>query len=71
MPDFNVPVSPSLIQSLTAEITRLSEQQMDAMSRATFVGMTEEDELHEYDERRARITELVRELGVLTSRRAA
>jgi hypothetical protein len=53
-----------------ADITRLSEQQMNAMGKATFVGMTE-DEVREYEERRARINELVQELGVLTSERAA
>jgi DNA-binding transcriptional regulator YbjK len=43
---------------------------MDAMRRATFVGMTE-DEVRQYEQRRARIGELVKELGVITSQRAA
>ena len=66
----SLPRSITLFQTLTAEITRLSEQQIDAMRTATFVGMTEA-EAHELEQRRARIRELVRELERVTSLRAA
>ncbi len=66
----SLPRSITLFQALTAEITCLSEQQIDAMRTATFVGMTA-DEKHELEQRRARIRELVQELEVLTSQKAA
>ena len=66
----SLPRSITLFQTLTAEITCLSEQQIDAMRTATFVGMTA-DEKHELEQRRARIRELVQELEVLTSQKAA
>ncbi len=70
MSSLDWPGSFEVLQTLTAEITRLSEQQIDAMRTATFVGMTA-DEARQLEQRRARIRELVRELEVLTSERAA
>jgi len=58
------------VQHLTSEISRLSEQQTDALRKATFVGMTD-NEVQQYDQRTARIGELVEELGVITSQKAA
>ena len=57
---------PFLVQHFKSEIARLSKEQVAAMSRATFLGMTE-DEAHAYEERLAKIGELVQELAVLAS----
>jgi len=59
-----------LIEHLISEISHVSEQQTDALDGAAFVGMTE-NELRVYDERRKKLRELVHELEVLTSRKAA
>ena len=59
-------VSPTLLQHLTSEISRISEEQTQALRMATFVGMTE-DEVREYRERRRRLSELVNEFAALTS----
>ena len=61
-------VSPTLLQHLTAEITRISDEQTEALRMAAFVGMTEE-EAREYQQRRKRLAELVHEFAALTSQR--
>jgi hypothetical protein len=68
MTSFNRPVGPFpfLVEHFKSEIARLSKEQVAALSRATFVGMTE-DETHAYEERLAKIGTLVEELAVLTS----
>jgi hypothetical protein len=70
MARFNIPVSPTLLETLPAEIARLSKEQIEAMRSATFVGMTE-GETQVYDQRRARIGELVKELADTASWRRA
>ena len=62
------PVSPALLQHLTSEITRISDQQTEALRMAAFVGMTEE-EAREYQQRRKRLSELVQEFAALTSQK--
>jgi hypothetical protein len=52
------------VQQLKREIDRLTQVQADALKSATFIGMTP-DEAKEYDERRQKITELVKELALL------
>ena len=59
-----------LVQRLTDEIVSLNDLQIEAMKRATFLGMTDE-EREEYDLRFDRIAELLQELTTITSRRAA
>lgn len=59
-----------LVQRLTDEIVSLNDLQIEAMKRATFLGMTDE-EREEYDRRFDRIAELLQELTTITSRRAA
>ena len=59
-------VSFTVLQHLTCEISRISEQQTQALWTAAFVGMTEE-QAHEYQQRRNRLAELVQELAALTS----
>lgn len=54
------------IHRLQDEIHCLTEEQTDAMETATFIGLTA-DETDQYDARRARIAELVRELRVLAA----
>jgi len=60
------PVSQTVLQHLTSEISRISEQQTDALWLAAFVGMREE-EAWEYQRRRKKLAELVSELAALTS----
>ncbi|HKT89421.1 MAG TPA: hypothetical protein VJQ59_13345 [Candidatus Sulfotelmatobacter sp.] len=65
------PVSnPMIVKNLVSEISRLSEQQTDALHGAAFVRMTETEE-RACEQRRKKLRELVRELEVLASRRAA
>lgn len=52
------------VHRIKEEIDRLTEQQSHALKQATFVGMTP-DEAKEYDDRRAQITRLIRELEAL------
>jgi hypothetical protein len=52
------------VQQLKREIDRLTQVQADALKSATFIGMTP-DEAKEYDERRQKIRELVKELALL------
>jgi hypothetical protein len=52
------------IHRLQHEIHCLTEEQTDAMETATFIGLTE-NETRQYDARRERIMELVRELRLL------
>jgi len=59
------PPMPDLIESLTSEIIRLNDEQIEALKRAAFLGMTD-DESREYDQRGDRIAELVRELSTIT-----
>lgn len=54
------------IHRLQHEIHCLTEEQTDAMETATFIGLTA-DETEQYDARRARILELVKELRVLAA----
>lgn len=70
MSDFDLPVSPALVQRLTSEINRIGDQQIEALRTATFVGMTEA-QAKAYQDRRNKLRELVRQLEVITSRRAA
>ena len=59
-----------LTERLIREINQLSEQQAEAMRGAAFVEVNEK-EMRAYEERRIKLRELVRELEVLSSRRAA
>jgi len=59
-------VSFTVLQHLTCEISRISEQQTQALWTAAFVGMTE-DQAREYQQRRNRLAELVHELAALTA----
>jgi hypothetical protein len=52
------------IHNLQHEIHCLTEKQTDAMETETFVGLTPA-ETKQYENRRARITELVRQLRLL------
>jgi len=61
----NDPDNLDVVSRLRGEIKRLTLQQSESL-KATSLGMTL-DEAREYDERRSRITELVRELAELTS----
>jgi hypothetical protein len=54
-----------LSQRVAAEINRLTEQQTEAMQKATVICMTG-DETKEYNERRSRIAELVEQLAMIT-----
>lgn len=62
------PVSPTLLQHLTSEIGRLSDEQTEALRLAASVGMTE-DEVRAYQQRRKRLSQLVKELTFLTSQK--
>lgn len=53
------------VDRLKEEIDRLNQKQSRALKMATHVGMTP-DEAQEYDARRSRITDLVRQLSMLT-----
>lgn len=53
---------------LRSEIQRLTDEQIEALRKATFGGMTE-DEVLEYDNRGKQLTELVNEFRVLSSKR--
>lgn len=53
------------IEDVKAEIDLLTAQQTNALQMATFLGMTPE-EAKEYDNRRSRITRLVKQLAMLT-----
>lgn len=53
-----------LVHRIKQEIDLLTEQQMEALKRATYLGMTT-DEAKDYDARRKRIVELVQELSLL------
>jgi hypothetical protein len=61
-------VSLTVLQHLTSEISRISEQQTNALWTAAFVGMKEE-ESRDYQRRSKRLAELVGELAVLTSQK--
>ena len=52
------------IHRLKQDIDSLSELQAEALTTATFVGMTP-DEVTEYDKRGKKITELIRQLTLL------
>jgi hypothetical protein len=54
----------ALFHSLKQQIDTLTEQQIDALQQATYLGMTP-DEAKDYDERRRQITGLIRELEEL------
>jgi len=53
------------MDDVKAEIDLLTAQQTNALQMATFLGMTPE-EAKEYDNRRSRITRLVKQLAMLT-----
>ena len=59
-------IRPRLLKHLTSQISRISEQQTEALRNAAFVGMTEED-VREYQYRGRKLAELVNEFAVLTS----
>jgi hypothetical protein len=52
------------VHHLKEEIDRLTEEQIEAMKMATFAGLTP-DEAKEYEDRRAKILELVEQLRML------
>jgi hypothetical protein len=52
------------VHRLEQEIDRLREQQSEALQQAIYVGM-KGDEANEYDQRRARINQLLEQLGKL------
>ena len=64
MTSINPLISSVLIERLTSEITRLSQEQTEALRMAALVGMTE-DEARGFEQRRRRIGELVGELAML------
>ena len=53
---------------LTSEIGRVTDEQIEALRRATFGGMTDDEE-REYEDRERELTGLVNELGMLRSKR--
>ena len=63
-------ISPPLLEHLTSQIRRISEQQTEALSNAAYVGMTEE-EVREYQQRGRKLAELVNQLAMLTSQKAS
>jgi len=70
MTNINPSTSPALIERLTSEISRLSQQQTETLGMAALVGMTE-DEAREFEQRRRTIGELVGELAMLRSPRTS
>jgi type IV secretory pathway protease TraF len=54
----------NVIHRLKKEIDLLAQEQIEAMKTATFIGLTA-DEAKEYEDRRGRILELVKQLRVL------
>jgi len=52
------------IHKLKEEIDKLTEQQSEALRRASYLGMTT-DEAKEYEERREKILEYVKDLKML------
>jgi hypothetical protein len=56
--------TPSTHLTLVQEMTRLTAEQMQARQSAIFLGMTP-DEAKDYDARRAKILELIKELQQL------
>jgi len=70
MTRINFLTSSVLIERLTSEISRLSQQQSEALGMAALVGMTE-DEAREFEQRRRTIGELVGELAMLRSPRTS
>jgi len=61
-------VNPTLLERLTSEINRISDQQTETLRMAAFVGTTE-DEARDYQQRRKRLGELVNQFATLTSRK--
>ena len=53
-----------VIHRLKEEIDKLTEQQADALKTATYLGMTT-DEAKEYEQRREKILEFVKDLKML------
>ena len=70
MTRINSLTSSVLIERLTSEISRLSQQQSEALGMEALVGMTE-DEAREFEQRRRTIGELVGELAMLRSPRTS
>jgi hypothetical protein len=70
MTRINPLTSSVLIERLSSEISRLSQQQSEALGMAALVGMTE-DEAREFEQRRRTIGELVGELAMLRSPRTS
>ena len=60
----DTPDTVSTVHKLKQQVDTLTEQQMEALKQATYLGMTS-DEAKEYDQRRKRITKMVQELGDL------
>jgi hypothetical protein len=54
------------IRSLQYQIHCLAEEQTDALETATFIGLTTE-ETRQYEDRRAQIMDLVRQLRLIES----
>lgn len=61
-------VNPADFNHLTCEIGRVTDEQIEALRRATFGGMSDDEE-REYENREKQLTSLVNELGVLMSNR--
>jgi len=53
------------VHRLKEEIDTLNQQQSEALKTATYLGMTP-DEAQDYDQRRSLITDLVRQLSIIT-----
>ena len=62
------PPNSALFSHLTSEIHRLTDEQVEALRMATFVGMTEE-EVREYESRAEHLSRLVTEFRLLISKR--
>ena len=58
------PLREQVMQEITKEITKLSDQQNDAIKQAAFIGMTDA-ETRQYNVRAARIRDLVEELTMV------
>ena len=62
------PLREQVMQEITKEITKLSDQQNDAIKQASFIGMTDA-ETRQYNRRAARIRDLVEELTMVYPRK--
>ena len=63
------PLRQQVMQEITTEITKLSDQQNDAIKQAAFIGMTDA-EARQYNARATRIRDLVEELTMVYPEKA-